>query len=326
MTAHLKASSWRARVLRALEFVGSNLVNGEPVDLGGSTNLNLLVVGEDPYVIRVYRPWTTKRRILGLREVRRRLGSIGVQVPVPTVGSHGDVFRIAGCWSETEQYLPHVPMSVEQYPRSFAALGKLHRGMRQCWDGSIPDPRFPNYGSASQLLKWLQASTASVQGDASACNLAVRVASAIRQLGELEEEVQSLPRLPVHGDYTLVNIGFVTNDETAYFDFDVAGVRPRLHDVAYAALTMLRSVGGSVDPTQSSWEIVWRMVDEYEHTAPFPLTRTERHALPLEMARVSLCFAARVGFASTTGRHSPVHAAWEDAQRLLAVVGERRDA
>jgi Ser/Thr protein kinase RdoA (MazF antagonist) len=179
----------------------------------------------------------------------------------------------------------------------------------------------PNHGTAGQLLQWLRRTAAHTGHDRAARQLADGVARAIRRLGELDEQARRpLPWLAVQGDFTLANLGFHSGGRLAYLDFDVAGVGRCLHDVAYVALIMLRSLRAPVDPQGLAWDTVWRMVDEYEGTGPFPLTAAERRALPLEMARVSLCLAARAGFAPTGGRRSPVYHAWADARRLLATA------
>lgn len=267
------------------------------VDIGGTTNLNLLVSDPTPYVIRVYRPWAVRQRITGLRALRRRLEKHGLQVPKPIRIVKRDVFKLFGYWAEAESYLPHLPAQIEEYPQVFSALGELHRAMLNCWEHTIPEPTFPNYGTVAQLNTWLQGSTQHMRVVADGQKTMQRVAKAIRILSNLEQEyITSLPQVPVHGDYTHSNIGFTTGGETVFLDFDVASVKPRVHDLAYAALTMLRRMEYSVDPTAASWDVVWHMVDEYEQTAQTPLSRLERSAFPVEMARITLCFAARAGF------------------------------
>ena len=57
---------------------GLGSVNGV-VDLGGSSNLNVLVQnGNLRYVIRVYRPYVTEARLRDLQIVRRELAAGGV--------------------------------------------------------------------------------------------------------------------------------------------------------------------------------------------------------------------------------------------------------
>ena len=43
-------------------------LTSDPVDLGGSSNLNLLLPGRDRgYVARIYRAWVTPRRLEGIQ-------------------------------------------------------------------------------------------------------------------------------------------------------------------------------------------------------------------------------------------------------------------
>src|SRR5918911_5661587 len=56
-------------------------------DLGGSSNLNLLVTtNADRFVVRVYRPWVTAARLAAIQRVRRHLahGGVPCALPVPT--------------------------------------------------------------------------------------------------------------------------------------------------------------------------------------------------------------------------------------------------
>lgn len=283
------------------------------VDLGGTTNLNLLVSEPTPYVIRVYRPEVVRRRIIGLRNLRRRLEKFGLRVPDPIQIAQREVIRLSDRWAEAESYLPHLPAQSEQYPQVFAALGELHRAILTCWEGTMPEPPLSNYGTVAQLKTWLQGSARRMGARADEQDALRRAAGAIQTLGNLEQEyITSLPQALVHGDYTLSNIGFTASGEPVYLDFDVATVKPRVHELAYAALIMLRHMEHSVDPAAASWGVVWHMVDEYERTAMMPLNRLERLAFPIEMARVSLCFVARAGFPSANER------SWSELTRGLA--------
>ena len=72
-------------------------------DLGGSSNLNLLVTdipdgadvtgaaqGRRRYVVRVYRPWVTAERLADMQLVRRRLASGGVPCVQPVSTLDGE--------------------------------------------------------------------------------------------------------------------------------------------------------------------------------------------------------------------------------------------
>src|SRR5262249_21359783 len=52
---------------------------GEGIDLGGSSNLNLLLLGSDRrHVARVYRAWVTPQRLEGIQSVRATLRAAGL--------------------------------------------------------------------------------------------------------------------------------------------------------------------------------------------------------------------------------------------------------
>jgi Ser/Thr protein kinase RdoA (MazF antagonist) len=49
-------------------------LHGDPIDLGGSSNLNLLFPeGDLGYVARIYRAWVTQERLEGLQSIRATL-------------------------------------------------------------------------------------------------------------------------------------------------------------------------------------------------------------------------------------------------------------
>jgi hypothetical protein len=53
--------------------------NGDPIDLGGSSNLNLLFSeGDLGYVARVYRAWVTPVRLEAIQSVRATLRAAGL--------------------------------------------------------------------------------------------------------------------------------------------------------------------------------------------------------------------------------------------------------
>jgi aminoglycoside phosphotransferase (APT) family kinase protein len=227
------------------------------------------------------------------------LEQYGLRVPKPILINGHEVFKVLGFWAEAESYLPHLPAQVGQYPQIFAALGELHQAMLRCWVSTIPEPRFPNYGTIVQLKTWLQGSVERMEITANERETIQRVSYAIQTLSNLEQRyLPSLPHVPVHGDYTHSNIGFTADGEPVYLDFDVASLKPRVHDLAYAAVIMLRRMQYPLDPQATSWDLVWDMVDIYEQSVPVPLTSLERWAFPIEMVRVNLCSAARAAFPS----------------------------
>ncbi len=54
-------------------------LTSDPIDLGGSSNLNLLLPErERGYVARIYRAWVTPRRLEGIQSVRATLRAAGL--------------------------------------------------------------------------------------------------------------------------------------------------------------------------------------------------------------------------------------------------------
>src|SRR5689334_6532490 len=80
-------------------------------DLGGSSNLNLLVESRDGgerYVARVYRPWVTPKRLADMQLVRRRLAEGGVPAPLPIYTFDRKPWIVVdGRRVEVEPYIEH---------------------------------------------------------------------------------------------------------------------------------------------------------------------------------------------------------------------------
>jgi Ser/Thr protein kinase RdoA (MazF antagonist) len=79
------------------------------VDLGGSSNLNVLVQnGNLRYVIRVYRPYVTEARLRDLQLVRRELAAGGVPCSAALPTRDGQPWiTIDGRLVEVEYYVEH---------------------------------------------------------------------------------------------------------------------------------------------------------------------------------------------------------------------------
>ena len=87
---------------------------GPAPDLGGSSNLNLLVTdGRSLQVARVYRPFVTAQRVAALQAVRHHLASHGVPCaePIPAAGGRGwETFE--GRAVEAESYVATIVLRV----------------------------------------------------------------------------------------------------------------------------------------------------------------------------------------------------------------------
>lgn len=105
-------------------------VVGEPKDLGGSRNLNLLVANQDEkYVIRVYRSWITEPRLEAMQSARQALNDGGVPSSVvkPTL-SGGLWIEHAGQLTEVEEFVAHDDNmdSWERLEQGLPYLGRVH--------------------------------------------------------------------------------------------------------------------------------------------------------------------------------------------------------
>jgi hypothetical protein len=69
-------------------------VEAEWADIGGGFNLNVRIDTVPPTVLRVHRPWPTRRRVAGLRRLRERLVGAGVHVARPIAMLGHDVVRV----------------------------------------------------------------------------------------------------------------------------------------------------------------------------------------------------------------------------------------
>src|SRR5205823_1375219 len=70
-----------------------------PIDLGGSSNLNLLVPGPDGgRVIRVYRAWVSPERLDGIQSVRAALRGAGLPFTETITAADGRPWIRFGDW------------------------------------------------------------------------------------------------------------------------------------------------------------------------------------------------------------------------------------
>jgi Ser/Thr protein kinase RdoA (MazF antagonist) len=265
-------------------------------DLGGSSNLNLLVTdGKDALVARVYRRHVTAERLAAIQTVRRALAASGVPAPVavPT--------RVGKWWTRVNENLIEVEPFVasdakmDDWPRivdGLRALGAVHSLLARVElpeQGSSTD--FANYASAETALSETRRGTARIRAWG-ASGEELRLADGADRLAEqvtaAERDMPDLPRQVVHGDYWDNNILFRAGALALLTDFDFMGVRPRLDDLAlplfYSALVLAQR---GVDADGSLREL-GRLVDAYDSGLEDRLSESERVALPLALCRQPL--------------------------------------
>lgn len=271
-------------------------------DLGGSSNLNLLIANcRRRYVVRVYRPWITAARVADMQLVRGRLAHGGVPCVQPVGTLDGESWTaVEGRLVEVEPYVEH-DAKMDSWVRLEAGLptlGRIHtllRGLDVSEDGrNAPaanhiEPQNVLPGTLRgirRIRQWEDASPSEAQ-----------LAAASEELAQLVDRAQRgdevLPRQLVHGDYWDNNVLFHDGRLVLVTDLDFMGVRARVEDLA---LTLYYTNSTFSDAPTSDRRIrqLRALVDAYDSGLADPLTSVERAALPLALARTPLCFIAMI--------------------------------
>ncbi|MEX1008669.1 MAG: phosphotransferase [Acidimicrobiia bacterium] len=258
------------------------------VDLGGSSNLNLLITtGDARFVARVYRQHVTARRLDDIQVVRRALVTGGVPCSQLVTTRHDQPWTtVDDLLVEVEHFVEHDAEmdSRERLTAGLPLLGQIHTVLRGVTVGAEGrTPRFANHVEAEDIVdrtldgtrrirSWGPTSE-ELQLAESADELAHLLASAERDRGT------ALPRQLVHGDFWDNNVLFREGRVVLVTDFDFMGERVRIDDLA---LTLyFASLANGSDRLAD-------LVDAYEQGLDRPLGREEREALPLALARQPL--------------------------------------
>lgn len=248
--------------------------------LGGSFNLNVLV---DGHVVRVYGPWVSAERVMSMESLRRGLRERGVPIPALCPGNDGAVWRTFGdSVLEVERYVPGEPMnSLERLRAGLGRLAQIHALMADL-PMAVPPPM------ANHLPQEL---AAVATADAMALVRAWSPTPEEEHLAEVAEALArtlpliDLPCQPVHGDFWDTNVLWRDDRMVAVLDFDFAGMRPRVDDLALPLTYALQAWGSG-----AGIRGVRELVQAYDASATPRLSKDERRALPYAMARTALSF------------------------------------
>jgi Ser/Thr protein kinase RdoA (MazF antagonist) len=267
-----------------------------PMDLGGSRNLNLLVVTkEQRYVVRVYRSWVTAHRVADMQRVRRLLscGGIPSSVVVPTLAGTSWTTH-EGCVLEMEEYVESDAYmdSWERLTVGLPWLGRTHNLLKKAevsWAGKHPP--IANHITPEEALTWTRRAVRRIEQwgpTAQEARFASAALELAHRLSVLEHElVKHLPHQLVHGDFWDNNILFRNGEIVLITDLDFMGERARIDDVA---LTLYYTNSTFAEDPLSDERIqrLRDLLEAYASGLDEPLTAVERLALPLAIARTPL--------------------------------------
>jgi homoserine kinase type II len=178
----------------------------------------------------------------------------------------------------------------------FAELGRLHDLMRSV-DSSVAASHAPraNHLPSSRAASLTHLGAERIRGwnDPVLDNFADQVVEHIDAVTAAErswapDQVSQL----VHGDFWDNNVLFAGDELVAVIDFDFMAERWRIDDLALPIWFYLLEPGHGL-PDGADLEIVRRLVAAYDWGTQRPLSRGERLALPLAVARQPAWSAGR---------------------------------
>jgi len=265
-------------------------------DLGGSSNLNLLVAGAGrSRVARVYRPSVSEARLRDIQRARRRLAERAFPCSVPIAAVDGRDF--AECDDrllEVEEYVEH-DGRMDMWDRiesGLRVLGQMHNvlaSVTASTDGRAP--RFVNYLAPDAVVEATARGTERIRSwsptpaEAQLADAADELAVAVGE-AQLAVAYEALPRQLVHGDFWDNNVLYRGDELVLIHDFDHMGERARIDDVALTLyFVSLEPVLGLGDDRRQALR---RLVDSYDSGLEVPLSPAERAGLPVSLARQPL--------------------------------------
>ena len=274
--------------------------NGDSIELGGSSNLNLHLQGpEGGHVARVYRAWVTPRRLEGIQSVRAALRAAGLPFTQTSPSADGRP------WIQFADWLVEVePFVSGQDMRTWAELldgmrmlGTIHSVL----SGIAPPPgarRAPaaNHLDAADAFEITMRACAAIRTFASSeaeervAKISEELAHTLRSAGDRRS--LGFPRQLVHGDFWDNNVKFRDGSLVAVLDLDFMEEGTRIDDLALILYyvnsgSTLASLRSQAERMQALREII----DAYDSGLERHLSEEERVTLPLALARTPLKYA-----------------------------------
>jgi len=275
-------------------------LTSDPVDLGGSSNLNLLLPGRDRgYVARIYRAWVTPRRLEGIQSVRAALRAAGLPFTQARPLADGRTFLSFADWLvEVEPFVGGQDMSTwAQLKDGMRMLGTIHTVL----SGITAPPgtrRAPaaNHIDAADVSQTTRRACSAIRAFAASVD-EERIASLSEELANVllsagDGASMGFPRQLLHGDFWDNNVKFRDGSVVAVLDLDFMEEGARIDDLA---LVLYYANSGSTFASLRSplerRQALRELVDAYDSGLERHLSLEERTALPLALARTPLKYA-----------------------------------
>ena len=298
------------------------------VDLGGSYNLNLHA---SDAVIRVYQPYVTPERLLGIQKVRQQLTSKGIPCSQVISTKDGRTWLSIGrSVLEVERFVEKAEKmdSWERLESGLSCLGRIHTLLKEMnVSEEVKKAPVANHVEAERAFSWTLRGTSFVR-NWKPTPTEMQFANNAEKLANLLAEAESdflgkLPRQLVHGDFWDNNV-FMKSKKVVYVaDFDFMGERARIDDIALTLFYKNSTTPGD----QTSQERIMqlrRLVDAYDSGLEDHLTEVERKALPIAIARAPLCFVGIIASVTKEQGQREVLKRANDLVWALQLVGDLR--
>lgn len=292
--------------------------HGEPVDLGGSSNLNVYLPSESGgYVLRVHRSWVSGPRLTAVQAVRSRLVQAGLPFlePIQTLDQRGWLELDGHHLLEVEKYVWGEDMDMgDRLLVSMPMLARIHDELSRI--DAVPPARHAPSAShveARLALEGTRRAAAAIRAWAASPEEERIAALSERLAGELQQAerpyVGLLPRQLVHGDFWHNNVRFRDLEIVAVLDLEFMEERPRIDDLGLT----LYYVNSSLGPDHGASERVaalGSLVRAYDSALDRPMSSTERAALPFAIARTVLAFTRHLTLRDDEDEQREVALAW----------------
>jgi len=272
----------------------------EPIDLGGSSNLNLLFPGPTGgHVARIYRAWVTPRRLEGIQSVRATLRAAGLPFTQTRLSDDGRTFIHFADWLvEVEPFVDGQDMTTwAELKDGMRMLGAIHTVL-----SGIAAPPGARRAPAANHIAAADASQTTRR--ACAAIRAFAQSSDVERIASLSEELANallcagdgrsleFPRQLLHGDFWDNNVKFRDGSLVAVLDLDFMEEGARIDDLAL--VLYYANSGSTLADLRSPLErmqALRELVDAYDSGLERHLSQEERAALPLVLARTPLKYA-----------------------------------